>query len=344
MMRSKSAQCTLLKKKLDLMSNLALNRVIVTGAAGFIGSHLVDSFLGQEIEVIGIDNLSTGKIEFLKDALVNPRFKLLVHDLYLSDSLSDSFIGADAIFHLAANADVRFGPDHPSTDLEQNTIATHKVLEAARIAGVKKFIFSSTGSVYGEALVVPTPEDAPFPIQTSLYGASKLACEGMIAAYAESFGIQAWIFRFVSILGPRYTHGHIFDFYKQLMQHPSELTVLGNGHQKKSYLHVADCIEAIHASLNKSAESVNIINLGVDGFCEVRDSIGWILNEIGLDPEINYGTETKGWIGDNPLIHLNIEKVKGYGWTPRYSIEESVRNTVSFMKFNEWIFKGQAEK
>lgn len=321
------------------MMDNKFKRVAVTGAAGFIGSSLVDSLLNQGIEVLGIDNFSTGKIEFLKDALDNPRFKLLKKDLYLSENLFKEFIGLDAIFHFAANADVRFGPDHPSKDLEQNTIATHKVLEAARIAGVKKFIFSSTGSVYGEAVVVPTPEDAAFPIQTSLYGASKLACEGMIAAYAESFGMQAWIFRFVSILGPRYTHGHIFDFYKQLMQHPGELTVLGNGHQKKSYLHVADCIDAIHTSLQKSSESVNIINLGVDGFCEVRDSISWILNELNLNPQIIYGTETKGWIGDNPLIHLNIEKIKSFGWTPRYSIQESVRDTVNYMRVNEWIFE-----
>lgn len=319
-------------------------KVVVTGAAGFIGSTLVDSLLDLGINVLGIDNFSSGRIEFLKDAIKDEKFELLKHDVYSGTSLSDKFVGVDAIFHFAANADVRFGPNHPSKDLQQNTIATHNVLEAARIAGVKKFIFPSTGSVYGVAATIPTPEDAPFPIQTSLYGASKLACEGMIAAYAESFGIQTWIFRFVSILGPRYTHGHIFDFYKQLIQHPNELIVLGNGHQKKSYLHVTDCIEAIHISLKKSTESVNIINLGVDGFCEVRDSIGWILNELNLSPQISYGTETKGWIGDNPLIHLNIEKVKSYGWTPRYSIEESVRNTVSYMKFNEWIFKEQAKQ
>ncbi len=314
-------------------------KVVVTGAAGFVGSTLVDSLLDQGVEVLGVDNFSSGRIEFLEEAISDQKFELLEHDIYSGTELSDRFVGADAIFHLAANADVRFGPDHPSKDLEQNTIATHKVLEAARIAGVKKFIFSSTGSVYGEAVVVPTPEEAPFPIQTSLYGASKLACEGMIAAYAESFGIQAWIFRFVSILGPRYTHGHIFDFYKQLKQHPGKLTVLGNGHQKKSYLHVADCIDAIHTSLRKSSESVNIINLGVDGFCEVRDSISWILNELNLDPQIVYGTETKGWIGDNPLIHLSIEKIKSFGWTPRYSIQESVKDTVNYMRENEWIFK-----
>jgi UDP-glucose 4-epimerase len=320
------------------MNKEQLERVVVTGAAGFIGSNLVDSLLNQGVEVLGIDNLSTGRIEFLKDALINPKFTLLKEDLFLSEDLSSFFVGMDAVFHLAANADVRFGPDHPSRDLEQNTIATHKVLEAARIAGVKKFIFSSTGSVYGEADVVPTPEDAPFPIQTSLYGASKLACEGLIAAYAESFGIQAWIFRFVSILGPRYTHGHVYDFYEQLTQHPNSLTVLGNGHQKKSYLHVSDCIEAIHTSLGKSLNSVNIINLGVDGYCEVRDSIGWITSEMNLDPEISFGKESKGWIGDNPLIHLSTLKIQNLGWKPKFTIEEGVRDTVRFLRSSPDLF------
>jgi UDP-glucose 4-epimerase len=315
-----------------------LKKVVVTGAAGFIGSNLVDSLLNQEIEVLGIDNFSTGRIEFLREALNHPKFTLLKEDLYFGEDLSNIFVGVDAVFHLAANADVRFGPDHPARDLEQNTIATHKVLEAVRKAGVKKFIFSSTGSVYGEAEVVPTPEDAPFPIQTSLYGASKLACEGLITAYAESFGLQAWIFRFVSILGPRYTHGHVYDFYQQLIEHPGMLTVLGNGHQKKSYLHVSDCIEAINISLRNSSDQVNIINLGVNGYCEVRDSIGWITSEMGLDPEISFGKESKGWIGDNPLIHLDVRKIQRLGWTPRYSIEEAVRNTVLYMDANRWIF------
>ena len=318
-------------------------KVVVTGAAGFIGSNLVDSLLSQGIEVLGIDNFSTGRMEFLSEALNHPKFKLLSEDLYFGEVLSNAFVGMDAVFHLAANADVRFGPDNPARDLEQNTIATHKVLEAVRIASVKNFIFSSTGSVYGEAEVIPTPEDAPFPIQTSLYGASKLACEGLIAAYAESFGIQAWIFRFVSILGPRYTHGHVYDFYQQLMKDPKRLTVLGNGHQKKSYLHVSDCISAIHLSLEKTSKSVNIINLGVDGYCEVRDSVGWITSEMGVNPEITFGKESKGWIGDNPLIHLDTKRILSLGWSPRYSIEEAVRDTVSYMDANQWIFKGDSK-
>jgi UDP-glucose 4-epimerase len=314
-------------------------KVVVTGAAGFIGSTLVDSLLNQGIEVLGIDNFSTGRIEFLKEAMLNPKFTVLEEDLYSGHGLSNVFIGMDAVFHLAANADVRFGPDHPGRDLEQNTIVTHKVLEAARKAGVKKFIFSSTGSVYGEAEEVPTPENAPFPIQTSLYGASKLACEGMIAAYAESFGMQVWIFRFVSILGPRYTHGHVYDFYQQLIEHPAVLTVLGNGHQKKSYLHVSDCIEAINISLKESSNQVNIINLGVNGYCEVRDSIGWIIDEMDLDPKINFGTGPKGWIGDNPLIHLSTSKIEGLGWKPKFSIEEGVRDTVRFLSSHPDLFQ-----
>jgi UDP-glucose 4-epimerase len=316
-----------------------IKKVVVTGAAGFIGSTLVDSLLNQGLEVLGIDNLSTGRLDFLREALNNPKFTLLREDLYLGKDLSNDFLGTDAVFHFAANADVRFGPDYPGRDLEQNTIVTHKVLEAARKAGVKKFIFSSTGSVYGEAEEVPTPENAPFPIQTSLYGASKLACEGMIAAYAESFGMQTWIFRFVSILGPRYTHGHVYDFYQQLIEHPGMLTVLGNGHQKKSYLHVLDCIEAIHISLRESSKSVNVINLGVNGYCEVRDSIGWIIDEMGVDPEINFGTEAKGWIGDNPLIHLSTSKIEGLGWKPKFSIEEGVRDTVRFLNSHPDLFK-----
>ena len=316
-----------------------LRRVVVTGASGFIGSTLVDSLLAQGVEVLGVDNFSTGRREFLQDALNSPQFTLLEEDIFSGRDLSDVLVGVDAVFHLAANADVRFGPDHPSRDLEQNTIATHRVLEAARKAGVKKFIFSSTGSVYGEAEVVPTPEDAPFPVQTSLYGASKLACEGMVAAYAESFEMQVWIFRFVSILGPRYTHGHVYDFYKQLIEHPDRLTVLGNGHQKKSYLHVADCIAAINTAVNISTDAVNIFNLGVDGYCEVRDSIGWITSEIGLSPEIGFGRETKGWIGDNPLIHLDTKKIRSLGWIPKYSIEDGVRETVRFLQESPNLFQ-----
>ena len=176
------------------------------------------------------------------------------------DSLKKFFFGAEIVFHLSANADVRFGIHHPRRDLEQNTIATFNVLEAMRTNGIKKIVFSSTGSVYGEATVIPTPEDAPFAIQTSLYGASKSAGEGLITAYCEGFEFQGWIFRFVSILGERYTHGHVFDFYQKLKIDPFILPVLGNGKQRKSYLYVQDCIDAIFIAVNKANNKVNIFN------------------------------------------------------------------------------------
>ena len=222
-----------------------MQRAFVTGAAGFIGSNLVDRLLNSGVEVTGWDNFSTGTNHFLASALGDPRFRLLKGDNLDSESLARAMKGCDFVFHLAANADVRFGLDHPSRDLQQNTIATFNVLEGMRANGIKRIAFSSTGSVYGEAEIIPTPEDAPFPIQTSLYAASKVAGESLIQAYCVGFGFEGYIFRFVSILGERYTHGHVFDFYKQLMIDPSRLKVLGDGTQRKSYLYVQDCVSAI---------------------------------------------------------------------------------------------------
>ena len=186
----------------------------ITGAAGFIGSQLTDRLLANGESVIGYDNLTTGRMRFLEAASSNANFRFIKGDVVDAQALAGAMKGADFVFHLAANADVRFGTEHPERDLQQNTIATFNVLEAMRANGCKRIAFSSTGSIYGEPEVFPTPEDAPFPVQTSLYGASKLAAEGMIQAYCEGFGYQAYIFRFVSILGERYTHGHVFDFYK----------------------------------------------------------------------------------------------------------------------------------
>jgi UDP-glucose 4-epimerase len=314
-------------------------KLAVTGCAGFIGSNLVDRLLIDGYEVVGIDNFSTGKKPFLNGALNNKNFRLLNGDLLDKNFLSDAFNGCNIVFHFSANADVRRGTDFPSKDLEQNTIATFNVLDAMRSSGVKKIVFSSTGSVYGEAEVIPTPENAPFPVQTSLYGASKIAGEALISAYCEGFGFQAWIFRFVSILGERYTHGHIFDFYRQLKINPSVLKVLGDGTQKKSYLHVQDCIDAILNALEVTNKKVNIFNLGVDGYCEVNDSIGWICDELGLNPSIEYSGGSRGWIGDNPYIFLDTKKIKNTGWHARSSIEDGVRNTVRYLQKNEWVFE-----
>lgn len=315
--------------------------VIVTGSAGFIGSSLVDRLLAQGHRVTGVDNFSTGQRRFLEGALNNPAFKLVEGDLLNLPALTEAFTGGDTVFHFAANADVRFGTEHPRRDLEQNTIATYNVLEAMRANGIKRIAFSSTGSVYGEAAVIPTPEDAPFPVQTSLYGASKLACEGLIAAHCEGFGFQSWIFRFVSILGERYTHGHVFDFYKQLKVDPTRLRVLGNGKQRKSYLYIQDCLDAMQVAVEKATDKVNIFNLGIDGYCEVDSSIRWICQALGIQPGLEYTGGDRGWIGDSPFIFLDTRKIRDLGWEPKHTISQGVVKTVEFLKANEWVFEAR---
>ena len=309
-----------------------MTRFFVTGCAGFIGSNLTDRLLADGHHVVGYDNLSTGRPEFLCDACENPRFRFVKGDLLDLGNLERAMRGIDCVFHLAANADVRFGTQHPTLDLRQNTIATVNVLEAMRASGVKRIAFASTGSVYGEAQVIPTPENHPFPIQTSLYGASKLAAEGFIEAYCEGFGMQAFIFRFVSILGERYTHGHVFDFYRQLRADPTVLRVLGDGHQRKSYLYVQDCIDAMLTAIAKAHAKINIFNLGTDEYCEVNNSISWICNELGVRPELRYAGGDRGWIGDNPFIFLHCSAMRALGWRPQLSIREAVVRTVRYLQ------------
>lgn len=306
-------------------------QVLVTGAAGFIGSNMVDRLLVARHKVVGFDNMSTGHQRFLQGALAHPQFSFVQGDLLDRVSLAQAMKGADLVIHFAANADVRFGTDHPRKDLDQNTIATWNVLEAMREQGCKRIVFSSTGSVYGEPEIFPTPETCPFPVQTSLYGASKLAAEGLIQAYCEGFGMQGYIFRFVSILGERYTHGHVFDFYQQLAQHSDHLHVLGNGRQRKSYLYVQDCIDAILAALDRADKKVNIFNLGTDEYCEVNDSIGWICEYLNLKPKLTYAGGERGWIGDSPFILLDCSRIRALGWKPQLTIKEAVMRTIKFV-------------
>lgn len=315
-------------------------KYFVTGGAGFIGSNMVDRLLSNQENFVKVyDNLSTGNIKFLDDAKKNERFEFVEADLLDDKRLIKEMEGCDFVFHFAANADIRFGLEHPRKDLEQNTIATFNVLEAMRLNGIKRIAFPSTGPVYGESKVIPTPEDAPMPIQTSLYGASKLACEGMIEAYCEGFGFTAYIYRFVSILGERYTHGHVFDFVKKLTENPNKLYILGNGKQRKSYLYIQDCLDAILLSIEKSTDKVNIYNLGVDDFCEVNDSAGWVSEELGYTPEFEYSGGDRGWIGDNPFIYLDTKKICSLGWKPKYTIEEGVKKTVRFLMENHWVIE-----
>ena len=316
-------------------------KYFITGGAGFIGSSLSDRLLQNGHAVTVFDNFSTGRLRFLDQALTSDKFHLVEGDLLDEQTLNLTISGHDVVFHLAANADVRHGTEHPRRDLEQNTIVTYNVLEAMRRNGIRKIAFASTGSVYGEATVVPTPEDAPFPVQTSLYAASKLAGEGLTASYCEGFGLQSWIFRFVSILGERYTHGHVFDFYGKLKAEPLRLQVLGNGRQRKSYLYIQDCIDAMLFALVKSSDKVNIFNLGVDGYCEVNDSIDWICRELGVTPRLEYSGGERGWVGDNPFIFLQTQKIQSLGWKPKFSIRDGVLKTVKYLKNNEWVFESR---
>jgi UDP-glucose 4-epimerase len=208
-----------------------------------------------------------------------------------------------------------------------------------RSNGMRRIVFSSTGSVYGEAAQIPTPEDARFPIQTSLYGASKLAGEGLIAAYCEGFAFQGYIFRFVSIMGERYTHGHVFDFYKSLLANPKELYILGNGKQRKSYLYVQDCIDAMLLALERASHKINIFNLGCDEYCEVNESVNWINQQLGLSPELKYSGGDRGWVGDNPFIFLDCRKIRGLGWQPKLTIQESVVRTLTWLASNQWALE-----
>jgi UDP-glucose 4-epimerase len=210
-----------------------------------------------------------------------------------------------------------------------------------RLAGVRRIGFSSTGSVYGEPDVFPTPETCPFPVQTSLYAASKLAGEGLIQAYAAGFGFQGYIFRFVSILGPRYSHGHVYDFCRQLGEHPDRLRVLGNGKQRKSYLYAHDCIDAMLTVIDKAKEPVNVYNLGTAEYCAVDDSVGWICGKLGVTPRREYAGGERGWIGDSPFIFLDTKKVRSLGWEPKLSIQQGVEKTVEYLRANPWLFEAR---
>jgi len=326
-----------------------MQRIFVTGAAGFIGSNLVDRLLADGLRVVGWDNFSTGQEEFLEGALRQSAFALIRADNLDLPTLVATMRGCDFVFHLAANADVRFGTDHPRKDLEQNTIATFNVLEAMRANGIKRIAFSSTGSIYGEASIIPTPEDAPFPVQTSLYGASKVASEGLISAYGEAFGFESYIFRFVSILGERYTHGHVFDFYRQLLQHPSYLDVLGDGTQRKSYLYVQDCIDAmLHVTRLGTAAGAKhhtqIYNLGTPEYVQVKDSIRFITAALSFKPQLRYTGGDRGWIGDNPFIFLDTTKIQAIGWKAGHTIEQGIVKTLRWLEANRWVYDVHPEK
>jgi UDP-glucose 4-epimerase len=320
-----------------------VRRACITGGAGFIGSNLADRLLGQGVDVVILDDLSTGRREFLAGALAAGA-TLVEGDALERPALERAVDGCDWVFHLQANADLRRGLDHPQRDLEQNTIATSNVLEAMRARGVGQIVFASTGSVYGEPAVFPTPEDAPFPVQTSLYAASKLAGEAMVSAYAAGFGFTGVICRLVSVLGERYTHGHVFDFYRALRRDPTRLRVLGDGRQEKSYVYVGDCVSALlsAAEHNEREAGTHVYNVGTDETMLVDESVALIAGHLSLAPEIEHAGGRRGWTGDSPLIHLDTMRIRALGWSPRLTIDQGLVRTLEWLDANEYAWRGQA--
>jgi len=316
-------------------------KAFVTGGAGFIGSHIVDKLMKEydknKNQVVVYDNLCTGQKSFLQEHIGKSNFQLIEADVLDYQKLKESMKGSDFVFHLQANADVRGGIKNTKIDLEQNILATHNVLEAMRESNIKKLLFSSSGTVYGEPKKFPTHETSEL-IQTSLYGASKASAESIIQAYCEYFEINSWIFRFVSFIGERYTHGVIFDFMKKLKENPSQLEILGDGTQRKSYLHVQDGVNAMFTAIKKAKDKKNIFNVGHNDYVNVVKVADLICDEMGLS-NITYKFTggDRGWVGDQPFVHLDVTKLKTIGWKPTISIERGIRRTVKYLKDNEYL-------
>jgi len=300
-------------------------KYVVTGGAGFIGSHLVDRLLKGWHDVVCVDNFSTGKRENLAPNIVRKNLEIVTNDLRDTDALADVFRGSEAVFHFAANADIRGGIGHPRKDMEQNTIATHNVLEAMRLSGAKKIVFASSSAVYGEPELFPTPEEYPL-IPTSLYGASKLACEALISAYCNSFGFQAWIFRLAGVIGERHSHGVIRDFVAKLGRNPRELEIIGDGEQVKSFIDIGDCVDAIMFAHENADEPVNIFNIGMSEAIRIRRLASVIVDELDLSG-VKFRYTGGGWVGDAPIVLLDTDKIRGLGWSPKIGVEEAIRKT-----------------
>ncbi|MDD5139092.1 MAG: NAD-dependent epimerase/dehydratase family protein [Verrucomicrobiales bacterium] len=314
-----------------------MEKVFVTGGAGFIGSHLVDALLAMGATVVVYDNFCTGRTEFVPQN--SPKLQVIRGDTLDLPALKAAGEGCDFIFHFQANADVRGGRDNPRVDLEQNTIATWNVLEMARVHGANGFAFASSAAVYGEPEVFPTPENYASH-QTSLYGASKLAGEAMIEAYCEYYNMRCFSYRFVSWIGERYTHGIVFDVLKKLQRDPKCLPLFGDGTQKKSYLYVKDGVAGVMRGIEKSSAQKNVFNLGHDYFITVVEVVKIILDELRMNEvKLEFAGGKRGWLGDSPLVHLDTSKIKQLGWQPETSIEEGIRRTVRFLKQNPQLLQ-----
>lgn len=302
-------------------------KAFVTGGSGFIGSHLVDRLLEDGYSVTALDNLTEGKKANIAHLKNNPRFQFVQGDVKDASLLSKALRGHDVVFHLAAQANIRVSLEDHYADLQNNLVGHLNLLEAMTKNKVKDLVFSSTSALYGEASVRPTPETYA-PIQTSLYGASKLACEAFTEAYVQFSDINFWAYRFSNVVGERCRRGVIWDFVHKLLDDPSTLEILGNGKQSKEYIYVGDCVEGIMTGYGKSKDRVNLFNLAVEDNKTVDEVADVVIREMKLSRvERKYKGGERGWIGDNPVVHLDISKLKSLGWRPRFAAEEAITRT-----------------
>ncbi|MCU1228203.1 MAG: UDP-glucose 4-epimerase [Acidobacteria bacterium] len=308
-------------------------KILVTGAAGFIATNLIPRLLRNGDEVFGIDNFFLGKREYLAPLLEHPQFHFHEFDLLDLDRLAALIaeVKPDRVWHLCANSDISYGTKYTDFDLKGGTLVTYNVLESMRRAEVKEIIFSSSGAVYGEPTVMPTPEDYGPMLPISLYAASKLACEGLITAYAHNYDIRSWIFRFGNIVGPNPTHGVIHDFVLRLKDDPTYLKILGDGTQAKPYVHVEDCLDGMMFGHATARAMVNYYNLAVTDQTSVNEIKEWTFAAMGLDPKdvkVEYTGGSRGWRGDVAQVKLDTRKMTALGWTPKMSSAESTKRAI----------------
>jgi UDP-glucose 4-epimerase len=292
--------------------------VVVTGGAGAIGAILTRRLVETGHPVRVVDNLISGRKDRLKDLIDAGKIEFHEHDLRDAAGLADIFHGASSVWHLAANPDIQKGTQDPSIDLENGTLATAHVLEAARRGEVHRILFSSSSVVYGLPTLFPTPESYGPLLPQSQYGASKLASEAMISAYCFSYGMQGWIFRFANVVGPGLSHGVIYDFLRKLQRDPNRLEVLGDGRQAKSYLWVDDCIDGMRLAEERAHDAVNVFNLGTEQQVSVREIAERVVRAFGGTARIEYTGGAQGWVGDIPKQLLSVERIHALGWRPRY--------------------------
>lgn len=304
-------------------------KAFVTGGAGFIGSHLVDRLISKGYIVTVYDNLSSGKKQFLEKHMDDDKFSFIKADLLNLMRLKKEIKDHDVVFHIAANPFVRLGEKQTRLDLEQGAIATYNILESMRENSIKKIIFSSSSVVYAETPLLSIPENYGPTLPISLYGAGKLAAEGLISAFCGTFGFQAWIYRFANVVGIRGTHGVIVDFIDKLKKNPKKLEILGDGNQQKTYLHISEVIDGMLYGFEKSNDQINLFNLGCDSDTTVNRIAEMVVDEMGLkDVKFIYTGGKRGWPGDVPRFQLDASKINKLGWKAKYKSDEAVRKAI----------------